>query len=318
MPPNQLRCTDCGCRFPLDREDRDARRVRCPECGAMVRVRSAAAAKPASSTKWILLAVLLVLLIGAGCCGGIGWLVWTGFGRRRSRTDPVTPRPGRLQDQAHTTGPAPQAHAEHRRRDGSHLRIGQPATEGVVDSPVGGERAGRALPAGGFAFEAEDWDQCKTFRDAGFVTMTPWLRGENGQPGNYTCLRRGGRRRGRQELAKLPGVDRTGFRRRPRSAAPCHARGHDLEAVQGMRRSPAPPTRGHSSAGRRGWPRSTGTTRPSCRCGRRSRSRRASSARPGCTGGTMRTGSVWRHSASPRSPGPPASTSRRSKCRAIT
>jgi dipeptidyl aminopeptidase/acylaminoacyl peptidase len=41
---------------------------------------------------------------------------------------------------------------------------------------------------GGFAFDQEDWEQCQPFRDAGFVTMTPVLRGENGQPGSYTMF----------------------------------------------------------------------------------------------------------------------------------
>jgi dipeptidyl aminopeptidase/acylaminoacyl peptidase len=39
---------------------------------------------------------------------------------------------------------------------------------------------------GGFAFEQDDWDLTKPYRDAGFVVMTPILRGENGQPGSFT------------------------------------------------------------------------------------------------------------------------------------
>ncbi len=38
---------------------------------------------------------------------------------------------------------------------------------------------------GGFAFGADDLEVCKPFRDAGFVIMTPILRGENGNPGYY-------------------------------------------------------------------------------------------------------------------------------------
>ena len=41
---------------------------------------------------------------------------------------------------------------------------------------------------GGFAFGADDWDQAQPFRDAGFVVMTPMLRGENGLPGNFTMF----------------------------------------------------------------------------------------------------------------------------------
>jgi dipeptidyl aminopeptidase/acylaminoacyl peptidase len=41
---------------------------------------------------------------------------------------------------------------------------------------------------GGFAFGDDDWEQAKPFRDAGYVVMTPILRGENGQPGIFTLF----------------------------------------------------------------------------------------------------------------------------------
>ena len=41
---------------------------------------------------------------------------------------------------------------------------------------------------GGFAFGADDWESTKPFRDAGFIVMTPLLRGENGQPGSYSMF----------------------------------------------------------------------------------------------------------------------------------
>lgn len=41
---------------------------------------------------------------------------------------------------------------------------------------------------GGFSFGQDDWDMTAPFRDAGFVVMTPILRGENGQPGDYTLF----------------------------------------------------------------------------------------------------------------------------------
>ena len=51
--------------------------------------------------------------------------------------------------------------------------------------------ASRQLPAvlflhGGFAFTSDDWEQSKPYRDAGFVVLTPMLRGENGQPGAFS------------------------------------------------------------------------------------------------------------------------------------
>jgi dipeptidyl aminopeptidase/acylaminoacyl peptidase len=39
---------------------------------------------------------------------------------------------------------------------------------------------------GGFSFGKEDWDAGQPYRDAGFVVLTPILRGENGQPGSFT------------------------------------------------------------------------------------------------------------------------------------
>jgi formylglycine-generating enzyme required for sulfatase activity len=39
---------------------------------------------------------------------------------------------------------------------------------------------------GGFSFDMSDWDSTQPYRDAGFVVLTPMLRGENGQPGNFT------------------------------------------------------------------------------------------------------------------------------------
>ena len=41
---------------------------------------------------------------------------------------------------------------------------------------------------GGFAFGDDDWSMPQLFRDAGFVVMVPILRGENGQPGNYSTM----------------------------------------------------------------------------------------------------------------------------------
>jgi dienelactone hydrolase len=39
---------------------------------------------------------------------------------------------------------------------------------------------------GGFAFDKDDWDLTRPFQDAGFVVLTPMLRGENGQSGSFT------------------------------------------------------------------------------------------------------------------------------------
>jgi dipeptidyl aminopeptidase/acylaminoacyl peptidase len=41
---------------------------------------------------------------------------------------------------------------------------------------------------GGWAFDHTDWEQAQPFRDAGFVVMTPILRGENGQLGAFSMF----------------------------------------------------------------------------------------------------------------------------------
>jgi dienelactone hydrolase len=41
---------------------------------------------------------------------------------------------------------------------------------------------------GGAAFDADDWRMSQPFRDAGFIVMMPILRGEDGQPGDYSMF----------------------------------------------------------------------------------------------------------------------------------
>lgn len=62
---------------------------------------------------------------------------------------------------------------------------------------------------GGFAFGADDWDMAKPFRDAGFIVMTPILRGENGSAGAFTLFydEVDDVLAAADALAKQPGVD---------------------------------------------------------------------------------------------------------------
>jgi dipeptidyl aminopeptidase/acylaminoacyl peptidase len=62
---------------------------------------------------------------------------------------------------------------------------------------------------GGWAFGADDWEMAEPFRDAGFVVMAPLLRGENGQPGNFTMFydEVDDVLAAADALAKIPGVD---------------------------------------------------------------------------------------------------------------
>jgi dienelactone hydrolase len=41
---------------------------------------------------------------------------------------------------------------------------------------------------GGFCLDVSDWEVTQAFRDAGFIVMIPILRGEEGQPGDFTMF----------------------------------------------------------------------------------------------------------------------------------
>jgi acetyl esterase/lipase len=41
---------------------------------------------------------------------------------------------------------------------------------------------------GGFAFGADDYEDCQPFSDAGFVVLCPTFRGENGNPGDFEMM----------------------------------------------------------------------------------------------------------------------------------
>lgn len=60
----------------------------------------------------------------------------------------------------------------------------------VYVPPVGASKKCPALVYfhGGFAFGSGDLDVCQPFIGAGFVVMTPMLRGENGNPGDFELL----------------------------------------------------------------------------------------------------------------------------------
>src|SRR5262249_39761937 len=90
-------------------------------------------------------------------------------------------------------GPAPQRWQREQPPPGvqevAYLSGGLPLQAWVSGPPpVGGRRPAGPFRHGGFAFGADDWEQAQPYRDAGFVTMTPTLRGENGSPGSYSMF----------------------------------------------------------------------------------------------------------------------------------
>jgi dipeptidyl aminopeptidase/acylaminoacyl peptidase len=91
-----------------------------------------------------------------------------------------------------TTAPAPQDYEWARVPTGVTEVVYQPTLrlKGWVNVPKGKSQRKPAVVFlhGGFAFGADDWDQAQPFRDAGFIVLTPILRGENGQQGYFTMF----------------------------------------------------------------------------------------------------------------------------------
>lgn len=98
----------------------------------------------------------------------------------------------RFQTRLRVKGPAPQA----------YLKEGPPAGVREVRYASGGlslmawlsaaPQDGKRHPAvvylhRGFALAREDWDATLPYRQAGYVVLTPALRGENGNPGFFEC-----------------------------------------------------------------------------------------------------------------------------------
>jgi len=158
----------------------------------------------------------IVGLLGLGCCGGFGGLVWwlvspTSF--PEPAADYAQARKN-FQTKLVTKGPAPQPWERVTPPPGVRQvqfesSGGLQLTAWIDPPPANGKKPAVLFLHGGFAFGTEDWDQAKPFRDAGFVTMLPILRGENGQPGNYTMFydEVDDVVAAAEVLAKTPGVD---------------------------------------------------------------------------------------------------------------
>jgi dienelactone hydrolase len=129
------------------------------------------------------------------CAGGIGVAVWRLFAPTSfpEQTEDYAQARQHFQTKLVRRGPAPQQWRMERAPLGAKemeyvsggLRLRAWASEPPRD---GGRRPAVLFLHGGFAFGADDWEQTRPFRDAGFVVMTPMLRGENGLPGSYSMF----------------------------------------------------------------------------------------------------------------------------------
>lgn len=165
----------------------------------------------------LLIGLLLgVGVLGALCCGGLfagyRWIVNpTSF---PPQTEDYVEARSKFQTKLLTKGRAPQAWLSEKPAPGVEqidYLSGNLRLKAWVD-----KRLAKAAPKpavlflhGGFAFGDDDWAQAQPFRDAGYITMLPMLRGENGLPGSYSMFYDEVEDvlAAADALAKLPGVD---------------------------------------------------------------------------------------------------------------
>jgi len=166
--------------------------------------------------------VLLMLggLVGLGlcCCGGVAGFAWymvkpTSF---PDQTEDYAEARKHFRTTLTSHGRSPQPFSNQELPEDAKeitYKSGDWTLKAWIGGPKGGPGGGQH-PAvlylhAGYALDNSDWDQCQPFRDAGFVTMVPMLRGENGQPGDFTlfydevndAIAAG------EELARQPNVD---------------------------------------------------------------------------------------------------------------
>ncbi len=164
---------------------------------------------------------LLWVFGGVGClglvvCGGLGGLVWWVLAPTRfpEQAGDYADARKAFRTTLTTAGPAPQGHdpldpppgVEVVEYKSGNLTLAAWTTE----PPAGGARQPAVLYLhSGFAFGPDDWEEAEPLRKAGFAVFMPILRGENGQPGNYTlfCDEVADAVAATDALAKRPGVD---------------------------------------------------------------------------------------------------------------
>jgi pimeloyl-ACP methyl ester carboxylesterase len=204
--PHFIRCPECERQIRLRSSDADV--IRCPSCDARVELdederdrdvrRSSRRRRPQRRSN--ARTFLIVGLVGCGtlmllCAGGIGTAIWWLLSPTSypEQTEDYAQARRHFQTKLVRQGPAPQAWQNERPPPGvrelpyqsGNLRL----RAWVSEAPAGGRRRPAVLFLhGGFAFGADDWEQTLPFQNAGFVVMTPTLRGENGLPGTYSMF----------------------------------------------------------------------------------------------------------------------------------
>lgn len=110
--------------------------------------------------------------------------------------EPFLARRAAHQTSLRERGPSPRKYAEISPPPGASrvlYRSGELELAAWYARPPGLDHNARSAPAlvyfhGDFAFRARDFEAVRPFLEAGYVVMTPMLRGENGNPGDFELL----------------------------------------------------------------------------------------------------------------------------------
>jgi dipeptidyl aminopeptidase/acylaminoacyl peptidase len=135
------------------------------------------------------LSFLVIAVLGVACLVGCR----NGTSGLAQKTDDYAKLRETFKTQLVQHGPSPQPGEPISAPPGAALveytSGGHKLTAFVDAAPEGGAKRPAVLFLhGGFAFGEGDWEMAQPFRDAGYIVMTPILRGENGQPGNFTLF----------------------------------------------------------------------------------------------------------------------------------
>ena len=157
-----------------------------------------------------------VSCLGLLVCGGLFGLAWfllapTSF---PEQTEDYADARKAFRTKLTTAGPSPQGHNPLEPPPGVEVveyKSGDlTLTAWASEPPADGAKQPAVLYLhSGFAFGPDDWEETEPLRKAGFAVFMPILRGENGQPGNYTlfCDEVADAVAAADALAKRPGVD---------------------------------------------------------------------------------------------------------------
>ena len=211
--PSHAECPDCQHRFRLPRGHEAGERVRCPKCSARFepldepeevddddprparRGSTSRKSKGNGALKGVLIGCGVLGVVGVLMCGGLGLAVWKSLSPTSfpPETQPYAEARKSFQTRLVRSTPAPQPWDPEVPPDTADVieyTSGTLRLKAWVDKPVAGaaQKPAVLFLHGGFAFGDGDWDQPQPFRDAGFIVMTPIVRGENGLPGSYSMF----------------------------------------------------------------------------------------------------------------------------------